>query len=93
MNTYSISVFVDAKMDDYDLAHLRLIELALANPPPGSPAAAELRRLTEHVRIADAQQFPYPEHPVTGALCACRVHCDGTVVCGCWCHDPRGLPP
>lgn len=74
-----------AIMDKQDLTDLHVIELALQNPRPGSPAASVLERLTAQAQKQDAQRFPSVAHPSTGALCFCRAFCEGAA-CHCWCH-------
>lgn len=74
-----------AIMDEHDLAELRLIELALQNPRPGTPAAARLEQLAAESRKRDAERFPTATHSSTGALCFCQVRCEGGA-CRCWCH-------
>lgn len=73
-------------MDEDDLADLRVIELALQNPRPGSLAARVIHHLSEQSRARDAKRFPTLAHAITGALCFCQSHCEGAN-CHCWCHD------
>jgi hypothetical protein len=73
-------------MDERDWTDLRVIELALRNPRSGTPEAETLRQLSAQCHEQDSRQFPTATHPRTGALCFCRVHCDGAR-CRCWCHD------
>lgn len=77
-------------MDDNDWSDLRVIELALQNPRPGTPAALSLEQIAAKATERDAQRFPSTTHPRSGALCFCRAYCEGAS-CHCWCH--RGESP
>lgn len=80
-----------ATMDEHDLVDLRVIELTLQNPKPGTLAASAVQRLIELRNKRDEQRFPAASHPITGALCFCQSHCQGPT-CECWCHHVADLP-
>jgi hypothetical protein len=75
---------------DPDLVDLRSIELALANPRSGSPAALELEKLAAATLRHDELLLISMMQPSTGALCFCKKYCYGAD-CVCWCH-PEGWP-
>lgn len=74
-----------AFMDEQDSADFLAIELALRNPAAGTADAATLDRLAAEASASEAER----SHPITGALCFCRIYCEG-LNCHCWCHTAGG---
>lgn len=87
MTTHPVSAcpHISADAHDYERTLMRMVELALANPSPGTAEETELHMLSERTRRYESALFPIRTHPRNGDVCACQSHCAGAA-CTCWCH-------
>lgn len=87
MTTKPNSAFphIPADAHDYERALMRMVELTLANPSPGTAEETELHMLSERTRRYESAVLPFRAHPGNGDVCACQLHCAGAA-CACWCH-------